>query len=124
MANSQAVARTEKGVVPVTIPFLQLVTILHAHRTAYVAETGLAQSMGEAEPEFWMDRCRKLFLSHKAACDHIGLIQNEQTFRALMGLKESDLAVLHRTMPDELSTRFVFDPWLDYGLGGLVVIGG
>lgn len=124
MANQQAVARAENGVAPFMIPFLELVTILHGNRTAYVAEAGLSQSMGEPEPEFWMDRCQKLFLSHKAACDHIELIQNEQTFRALMWLEEAALEKPCNTQQDELPNRFVFDSWLVYGRGGIVVIGG
>jgi hypothetical protein len=104
--------------VPVTGPFLCLVKILHSSRTRFIAETRLARDLSRQEPKDWRARCEDLF--HHEFSEQFkqaGLSLNAITFTSLLNLRMDP--ELGNTPFDDLPLKFVFNPWLHQGKGGI-----
>lgn len=108
----------ETNNVPVTNAFVSLVYAIQAARTMYINETHLAEELGFAKPEDYFVRCQKLFyVTYVGHVKAIGLRLNEITFRSILDLKLPE-EVLTANVED-LPNKFVFDPWLGQGKGGI-----
>lgn len=112
------------GDVPVTAAFLNLVHILDKSRSVFISDTCLARDLGDEPPLDWDERCRDLFFNRYAdSCEKIGLSLNEQTYRALVDLcsttPEALLKDMNSTQAEDLPTRFIFNPWIGMGRGGV-----
>ncbi|WP_341744654.1 hypothetical protein [Azonexus hydrophilus] len=107
--------------VPVTGPFLSLVKALHSARTLFICESAMAEELVLPRPADWLARCKDLFHTHyEKQVAAIGLASNQATFEALMSLKVPDKA--WRTDFAELPKKFVFNPYLGQGYGGIKIV--
>jgi hypothetical protein len=109
---------TEADDIPVTAAFLNLLQILQSSKQRFIAESALAENMGQPKPEDYWTRCKELFYKEfGTSFSAAGLKLNEITFRGLMHLTVDE--ELERTLFEDLPRKFAFNPWLHQGKGGI-----
>ena len=110
---------SKENEVAVTGALLSLALAIHHAQKLYIHESQMAKELGLEQPEDWFTRCDTLFTkTYAAQADAIGLRRNRQTFEALLRLQIPEECMITDT--EKLPSRFVFDPWLGMGRGGIM----
>lgn len=110
-----SVARDEDDV-PVTMALLCFLHLMDKSRSAFIAESQIANDLDMPLPDDWHTRCRKLmFKQHGEACKKMGLALNEITFKTLLDAvshaPDGIIEEMDATESKDLPSRFVFNPW-------------
>lgn len=96
--------------VPVTSAILSFSHLVRATHRVYLAESMMAEALGDQQPKSSRDRCRADFYGkHLATVKRIGLKANEITFETLLRSDAPD--EVNGTCYELLPSVWIFNPW-------------